>query len=111
MLVPFSVARVGGPELGDGGVRRAPGHAHGQAAKAPAENGSALRTRCGAGERGGPVAWQPPHMQDEDLVPRMAGGLPRPTVISHRSSTQTLGPESILRPQNGSSPEGNLRAW
>ena len=70
----------------------------------------ALRGRCGAGERGGPVAWQPPQLQDEDLVPLTAGVLLRHSEANHRSSAQTLGPESLLRPQDGSGPEGNLRA-
>jgi hypothetical protein len=59
---------------------------------------------CGAGERCGPVAGQPSHMRDEDLVPLTAGGLPRPSASSHRSSAQTLRAESgppatgLLRP-------------
>jgi hypothetical protein len=57
----------------------------------PVEIGSALRTRCGAGERGGLVAWQPPQVRDEDLVPLTAGGLPRHLEGSHRDSAQTLG--------------------
>jgi hypothetical protein len=70
----------------------------------------ALRGRCGAGERSGPVAWQPPHMRDEDLVPLTAGVLLRHLEGSPRSLAQTLGPESLLRPQDGSGPEGNLWA-
>jgi hypothetical protein len=63
-----------------------------------------------SGRTDGPVAWQPPQSQDEDLVPLTAGVLLRHSEASHRSSAQTLGPESLLRPQDGSGPEGNLRA-
>src|SRR5918993_1815861 len=65
---------------------------------------SALRRRLWGGRTVRTGAGQPPHMRDEDLVPLTAGGLPRPFASSHRSSAQTLGPESgppatgLLRP-------------
>jgi hypothetical protein len=40
-------------------------------------------------ERGGLVAWQPPHVRDEDLGPLTAGASPRHSMTSHRSSSQT----------------------
>ena len=74
------------------GVRRATEHAHRQAAKALSRLGAHSEHAVKRGNRGGLVAWQPPHMRDEDLVPLTAGGLPRQLVTSHRHSAQTPGP-------------------
>jgi hypothetical protein len=89
--MPFSVARVGSPELGDGG------HAPSPRARPPGR----LRTPCRewertpntlwSGEQGGPVAWQPPHRQDEDLVPLTAGACSPRRMSSRRIPRQTSG--------------------
>jgi hypothetical protein len=51
-------------------------------------------------ERGGLVAWQPPHVRDEDLVPLTVGESPRHLMGSHRDSAQTPGPN----PSSGHGP-------
>ena len=81
-----------------------PEHAHGQAANALPRMGAHSEHAVERGERGGPVAWQPPQVQDEDLVPPIAGGLPRHLVTSHRDSAQTPG--RIRPPGHGPAVDG-----
>ena len=44
-------------------------------------------------QKGGPVAWQPPHRQDEDLVPLTAGACSPHRRSSRRIPGQTSGPD------------------
>jgi hypothetical protein len=46
--------------------------------------------------RCGPVAWQPPHLRDKELVPPTAGGALRHPLPSHRSPAQTLSDDSLV---------------
>jgi hypothetical protein len=74
-------------------MRSAAGHARRQAGNALPRSGAHSETRCGAGERGEPVAWQPPHRQDEDLVPLTAGACSPRRMSSRRIPRQTVGPD------------------
>jgi hypothetical protein len=47
-----------------------------------------------SGRTGGPVAWQPPHRQDEDLVPLTAGACSPCRRSSRQVPRQTSGPGS-----------------
>jgi hypothetical protein len=76
------------------GVRRVPEHAHRQAAKTLPRLGAHSEHAVDAGERGGLVAWQPPHRQDEDLVPLTAGACSPRRMSSRRIPRQTSGPDS-----------------
>jgi hypothetical protein len=96
MLVPLHVARVGSPELGDGGRAPCP-RAHWR---------TGCVSRCLDRERTpntlwsggtvGLVAWQPPHRQDEDLVPLTAGACSPRRRSSRRIPRQTSRPDSSL---------------
>jgi hypothetical protein len=83
------------------GMSRVPEHAHPAGCESPAEIGSALRTRCGAGEQGGLVAWQPPHRQDEDLVPLTAGACSPYRMSSRRIPRQTTRPDPSPHDSSG----------
>ena len=74
-------------------MRSAAGHARRQAGNALPRSGAHSETRCGAGERGGPVAWQPPYRQDEDLVPLTAGACSPRRMSNRRIPRQTVGPD------------------
>ena len=68
--------------------------------RTPCREWSARRTRCGAEKRGGLVAWQPPHRQDEDLVPLTAGACSPRRMSSRRIPRQTSRPDPS--PHDGS---------
>src|SRR4029434_5425646 len=72
-LVPFNVAPGARPELDDGGQTQCHRARSPTGREASDLLTSIIQRRYGAGERGGLVAWQPPHRQDEDLVPLTAG--------------------------------------
>jgi hypothetical protein len=83
------------------GVRRAPEHAHQQAANGLSRMGAHSEHAVERGNGGGPVAWQPPHRQDEDLVPLTAGACSPRRRSSRRIPRQTSGPDSSPRDGRG----------
>jgi hypothetical protein len=85
-------------------MRGATGHARRQAGNALPRSGAHSETRCGAGDRGGPVAWQPPHRQDGDLVPLTAGACSPHPGSSRRIPRQTSGPDPNPHDNRGAAP-------
>src|SRR5215207_4927274 len=103
MLLPFSVARVNDPSW-IGLVCAVPANTFAGRLGQPLPCDECVRKALWSGRTGGPVAWQPPHRQDEDLVPLMAGACSPCRRSSRRIPGQTSGPDP--RWLLGASPAG-----